>query len=111
MVRKIQELLPSDAQHPITYSRQLTEIVQRVQNDRHKRALEKEINATFATDLQDPEAKISCNPRDLLKLSAFASPISMEHYGSALATDYMEAYYEVGLVSRSLCESVLVAND
>lgn len=110
MVSKIQELLPSDAQHPITYSRQLTEIVQRVHNDRHKRALEKEINATFATELQDPEAKIRCNPRDLLKLSAFASPFSMEHYGSALATDYMEVYYEVGPASQSSCESVRVAN-
>lgn len=110
MASKIQELLPSDAQHPITYSRQLTEIVQRVHKVRHKRALGKEINATFAIDLKDPEAKISCNPRELLKLSAFASPFSMEHYGSALATDYMEAYYEASPASRSLYESVLVAN-
>lgn len=93
---QVDALLASAAQHPITNNPQLTENVQRTQQARHKRDTKKLIRETFGTHrFDEPNNKISTNPIQLLDLMGEGFEPDMERFGSALAVDYMEAYYKV----------------
>lgn len=109
---QVNALLASVEQHPITYNPQLTENVQRIQQARHKRAIKKLIQKTFGPQRFDkPDSKISSNPIQLLDLMGEGFESDMERFGSALAVDYMEAYYKVA-VSRFIDDvSVLAIED
>lgn len=97
---QVDALLESGAQHPITYNPQLIENVARIQQARHKRDVKKLVHKTFGIHRFDnPSNKISVNPIELLDLVGKGFEKNMERFGSALAVDYMEAYYEVA-VSR-----------
>lgn len=92
---QVDALLASTAQHPITYNPQLTENVQRIQQARHKRDVKKLLHKTFgAHRFDNPNNKISLNPVELMDLMIEGFEGNMERFGSALAVDYMEAYYK-----------------
>ncbi|KAK1756313.1 hypothetical protein QBC47DRAFT_460164 [Echria macrotheca] len=95
---QVDKLLESVVQHTITYNPQLTENVQRIQQNRHKHNFRKLIRKTFGQQtFDDPERKIVLNPIQLLDLAGEGFEPDMERFGSALAVDYMEAYYKVAL--------------
>lgn len=92
---QVDALLASAAQHPITYNPQLTENVQRIQQVRHKRAIKKLVRKMFGSDRFDnPDSKVSLNPIELVDILGEGFEPDMERFGSALAVDYMEAYYK-----------------
>lgn len=92
---QVDALLASAAQHPITYNSQLTDNVQRIQQARHKRDVKKLLHKTFGPDRFDkPGSKMSLNPIELMDLMEEGFERDMERFGSALAVDYMEAYYK-----------------
>lgn len=96
MDAQVDALLESTAQHPITYNPQLTENVQRIQQARHKRNMKKLVRKTFGLHRFDkPDSKISLNPIELVDLVGEGFEKDMDRFGSALAVDYMEAYYKV----------------
>jgi GTP-binding protein EngB required for normal cell division len=102
---QVNALLASAAQHPITYNRQLTENVQRIQQARHKRAIKKLVDKTFGSNRFDgPDSKISVNPIAFINLMGEGFETDMERFGSSLAVDYMKAYYKV---SPNLLQSKL----
>lgn len=106
MDAQVDALLASAAQHPITYNPQLTENVQRIQQARHKRAVKKLVHKTFGSHRFDnPDSKISLNPIELVDLVGEGFEPDMERFGSALAVDYMEAYYKARyfLQSKAIC--------
>ncbi|RSL38023.1 hypothetical protein CEP53_015254 [Fusarium sp. AF-6] len=92
---QVDALLASAEGHPITYNPQLTENVQRIQQARHKRAIKMLVRKTFGLHRFDnPGSKISLNPIELVDLVGQGFESDMERFGSALAVDYMEAYYK-----------------
>lgn len=92
---EVESLLESTAQHPITYNPQLTENVQRIQKARYKRDMKKLIRKMFGSDrFENPDSKISLNPIELVNSIGRGLETDMERFGSALAVDYMEAYYK-----------------
>jgi GTP-binding protein EngB required for normal cell division len=92
---QIDALLASAAQHPITYNPQLTETVQQIQQARHKRDIKKLVRRTFGSHRFDnPNSRISLNPIELVNLVEKGFERDMERFGSAMAVDYMEAYYK-----------------
>ncbi|KAJ3536938.1 hypothetical protein NM208_g6513 [Fusarium decemcellulare] len=92
---QVDALLASAARHPITYNPQLTENVQRIQQARHKRAIKTLVRKTFGSHRFDsPDSKVSLNPIELMNLMGEGFEPDMERFGSALAVDYMEAYYK-----------------
>ncbi|KAM0217107.1 hypothetical protein ACHAPA_006021 [Fusarium lateritium] len=95
---QIDELLVSATQHLITHNPRLTQDVQRTQQDRHKRKITSLINNMFGkTRFDGSDKKISINPVELLKLAGESREADMERFGSALAVDYMQAYYKVAV--------------
>lgn len=97
MDAQVDALLASTTEHPITYNPQLTENVQRIQQARHKRNMKKLVQKTFGLHRFDrPDSKISLNPIELMDLVGEGFERDMDRFGSALAVDYMEAYYKVG---------------
>ncbi|KIL93924.1 hypothetical protein FAVG1_02486 [Fusarium avenaceum] len=112
MDAQIDALLASAAQHLITSNSQLTRNVQRTQQNRHKRTITALINDMFGKARFDgTDKKISINPVELLKLAGEGREPNMERFGSALAVDYMKAYYKVA-VDRFIDDvSVLAIED
>ena len=103
MDAKVDELVASAAQHPITYNSQLTENVQRTQQARYNRDIKKLVRETFGSHRFDnPDSKISLNPIQLMKLVGEGYERDMERFGSALAVDYMEAYYKASYFLQSM---------
>ncbi|KPA35742.1 hypothetical protein FLAG1_11539, partial [Fusarium langsethiae] len=95
---QIKDLLTSASQHPITNNSQLTQNVQRTQQERHKRHMMALITRMFGKSRFDgSDKKISINPQELLKLSGEGFEPDMERFGSALAVDYMKGYYKVAV--------------
>ncbi|KAM0293172.1 hypothetical protein ACHAPM_011662 [Fusarium culmorum] len=98
MIAQINTLLESTAQHPITNNSQLTQNVQRIQQNRHKRNTIARINSMFGQNRFDgSDKKISINPLELLKVFQEGFEPNMERFGSALAVDYMKGYYKVAM--------------
>ncbi|KAM0331648.1 hypothetical protein ACHAQA_003327 [Verticillium albo-atrum] len=94
---KIDELLASASQHPITYNRQLTDNVQKTQQARHRRAIDKLVREALDSDYFDnPDKKIRLNPVKFVALLVGGLESDMERFGSSMAVDYMEAYYKAG---------------
>ncbi|KAF4960871.1 hypothetical protein FGADI_704 [Fusarium gaditjirri] len=112
MVSQIDALLASATQHPITNNPQLVQHVQQTQEDRHKRKVKSLITKMFGTSRFDgSDKKISINPVELLALAGEGFEPNMELFGSALAVDYMKAFYKVA-VNRFIDDvSVLAIED
>jgi GTP-binding protein EngB required for normal cell division len=92
---KVDKLLTSATQHPITYNRQLTDNAQRAQQARYKRAIRQLIRKTFGSQyFDDVDRKLHLNPVNFVDLLAQAFERDMELFGSSTAVDYMEAYYK-----------------
>ena len=92
---KIDELLISAMQHPITYNRQLTDNTQKAQQARQKRAIRQLIRNVFGSQhFDDVDRKINLNPVQFVDLLAQRLEPNMELFGSSTAVDYMEAYYK-----------------
>ncbi|KAL5611138.1 hypothetical protein FOBRF1_007255 [Fusarium oxysporum] len=95
MGAQIGALLKSAEQHPITNNPQLIQNVQQTQEDRHKRTTKALITKMFGTNRFDgSDKKISINPLELLKVAGQGFEPNMERFGSALAVDYMKAFYK-----------------
>ncbi|KAF9775579.1 hypothetical protein IL306_006303 [Fusarium sp. DS 682] len=95
MGAQIDALLKSAEQHPITNNPQLIQNVQQTQEDRHKRTTKAQITKMFGTNRFDgSDKKISINPLELLKVAGQGFEPNMERFGSALAVDYMKAFYK-----------------
>jgi GTP-binding protein EngB required for normal cell division len=108
---QVDALLASAAQHPITYNPQLTENVQRIQQARHKRDIKKLVRKTFGSHrFNSPDSKISLNPIQLVDLVGEGFERNMERFGSALAVDYMEAYYKASYFLQSKGISVTLTS-
>ncbi|KAI9152287.1 Interferon-induced GTP-binding protein Mx [Paramyrothecium foliicola] len=99
MGQKIQELLnPLIHSHAVTYNRQLTVNVQLAQKARNRRAIKKKIQNTFGTrPFKDVDNKIYVNPAQIVDLFLDELEPDMDRFGSALAVDYMQAYYKVAM--------------
>lgn len=99
MDQKIEELLqPHRNTHAITYNNQLIIRVQAAQQERHRRAIEKKIRETFGTKgFKDVDSKVYINPAQIVGLFLDEVEGDMGRFGSSLAVDYMEAYYQVSL--------------
>ncbi|KAF5536635.1 Mx2 (GTPase) [Fusarium mexicanum] len=98
MSAEIDTLLVSATQHPITNNPQLVQHVQQTQEDRHKRTVKSLITKMFGTSRFDgSDKKISINPLELLALAGQGFEPNMERFGSALAVDYMKAFYKVAV--------------
>ncbi|PNP79009.1 hypothetical protein FNYG_07671 [Fusarium nygamai] len=112
MSAEIDTLLESATQHPITNNPQLVQHVQQTQEDRHKRMVKSLITKMFGTNRFDgSDKKISINPLELLTLAGQGFEPNMERFGSALAVDYMKAFYKVA-VNRFIDDvSVLAIED
>jgi GTP-binding protein EngB required for normal cell division len=92
---KIDELLDSAMQHPITYNRELTENVQKAQEARHKGAIKQLVRKLYGSDhFDDTERKLYLSPIRLVDQLARGLETDMERYGSSTAVDYMEAYFK-----------------
>lgn len=92
---KVEELLLGHyEQHPITYNHQLTENVQKAQQGRRKRAIEKKLADTFGNQ-GDHDFTIRITAVQIMDLYFDVFEPDMRRYGSSLAVDYMEAYYKV----------------
>ncbi|TVY76848.1 Interferon-induced GTP-binding protein Mx3 [Fusarium oxysporum f. sp. cubense] len=109
---QIDALLKSATQHPITNNPQLIQHVQQTQEDRHKRTIKSLIIKMFGSNRFDgSDKKISINPIELLTLAGEGFEPNMERFGSALAVDYMKAFYKVA-VNRFIDDvSVLAIED
>ncbi|WKT40416.1 Dynamin [Fusarium oxysporum f. sp. vasinfectum] len=98
MSRRIDALLVSATQNPITNNPELVQHVQQTQEDRHKRTVKSLITKMFGTNRFDAsDKKISINPVELLALAGEGFEPNMERFGSALAVDYMKAFYKVAV--------------
>ncbi|KAF4503070.1 Mx2 (GTPase) [Fusarium agapanthi] len=98
MSAEIDTLLVSATQHPITNNPQLVQHVQQTQEDRHKRTVKSLITKMFGTSRFDgSDKKISINPLEILTLAGQGFEPNMERFGSALAVDYMKAFYKVAV--------------
>ncbi|KAF5591764.1 Mx2 (GTPase) [Fusarium pseudocircinatum] len=98
MSAEIDKLLESATQHPITNNPQLAQHVQQTHEDRHKRMVKSLITKMFGTNRFDgSDKKISINPLELLTLAGQGFEPNMERFGSALAVDYMKAFYKVAV--------------
>lgn len=87
-------LEPYQKLHPITYNHALTENVQKVQAERRRRYVEAKLEEAYPSALYiDRELRIS--RQILLGLLTVDVETDMKLYGSALAVDYLEAYYNV----------------
>jgi hypothetical protein len=92
---KIDELLDSAMQHPITYNRELTENVQKAQEARHKGAIKQLVRKLYGSDhFDDTERKLYLSLIRLVDQLARGLETDMERYGSSTAVDYMEAYFK-----------------
>lgn len=92
---KVEELLLAHyEQHSITYNHQLTENVQKAQQARRKRAMEKKLAETFGIQTGH-DFKIHTTTVRIMDLYFDEFELDMRRYGSSLAVDYMEAYYKV----------------
>ncbi|KAH8586079.1 P-loop containing nucleoside triphosphate hydrolase protein [Bisporella sp. PMI_857] len=95
---KINELLTSATQHPITYNQKLTENVQKARQARYKRTIKQLIRNMFGSQyFDDVDRKTNLNPVQLVDLLAQGLEPDMELFGSSTAVDYMEAYYKVAI--------------
>ena len=93
---QVHELLESVMQNAITYNPELTDTVQRIEQNRRKLKVQRLIRQTFGLHtFDDPDKKITVNPIQFLNLAGEGSETDMERFGSGLAVDYMEAYYKV----------------
>lgn len=92
---KTDELLDSAMQHPITYNCQLTENVQKVQEERRKGAIKQLVRKLYGPEpFDDTGRKVHISLVQLVDQLAQGLEPDMELFGSSTAVDYMEAYYK-----------------
>ncbi|KAM3466558.1 hypothetical protein MY5147_009030 [Beauveria neobassiana] len=93
---KFKELLkPHLEGHPITYNHYLTDTVQKVQAERRRKSLEKQLRAIVGHEEFASGRHVSIYPTRILEQLGKHIEVDMERYGGELAVDYMEAYYKV----------------
>ncbi|KAI0534900.1 P-loop containing nucleoside triphosphate hydrolase protein [Xylaria digitata] len=104
---KLEEILhPHLSGHPITYNHYLTENVQKAQNARNRRAMEKRMVDFLGCNLSDDISRCF-NPKSLLDSLVSATESDMDKYSCSMAIDMMEAYYKVALKTLIDDKSVL----
>ncbi|KAG5918313.1 hypothetical protein E4U53_004102, partial [Claviceps sorghi] len=89
-------LRPHRELHPITYNHALTENVHRAQVERRRRRAQARIATLYRAELESGD-QLRVTPAALVDLVSTETEADMKSYGSALAVDYMEAYYNVSL--------------
>ncbi|KAK7755082.1 hypothetical protein SLS62_002897 [Diatrype stigma] len=96
LITKIEEIMdPHLLNHPITYNHYLTENVQKIQAQRQRRRLEKQLNAFFEkSSISMSKANYTSEMASLLDALVASEP-NMENYSASIAIDTMTAYYKV----------------
>ncbi|KAG5991712.1 hypothetical protein E4U43_003954, partial [Claviceps pusilla] len=87
-----QLLRPHQDLHPITYNHALTENVHKAQAERRKRQAAAKIATMFRSEMESGD-QIRLTTATLTHLLSAEAETDMKSYGSILAVDYMEAYY------------------
>lgn len=82
-------LQPYQKIHPITYNESLTENVQKAQAERRRRKVEANIKKAY------PYSEVRGSRKTILHLLTVDVDVDIKSYGSSLAVDYLEAYYNV----------------
>jgi hypothetical protein len=104
---KIEELFkPHLHVHPITYNHYLTDTVQKAQEERRYRQLEKALAKIVGRKNFSAGAVVDMSCGELFRALKADTQVDMQLYASELATDYMEAYYKVTL--PSLVDSLIL---
>jgi GTP-binding protein EngB required for normal cell division len=100
---KVTEIFkPHDTGHPITYNHYLTDNVQKAQDERRTREIKKTLEQFLGDDYTNlGTVKLSINVDRLINLLVARTEAIMDNYASSTATDFMEAYYKVGLNAMS----------
>lgn len=98
---KVDELLtPHDTYHPITYNHYLTENVQKAQDQRRTRGIKKSLEEVLGADYTNSgRVKLGIDVSTLLSVLVSKTEADMNNYASSTATDFMEAYYKVSIIS------------
>ncbi|EMR64199.1 putative interferon-induced gtp-binding protein mx protein [Eutypa lata UCREL1] len=99
LASKMEEILdPHLSGHPITYNHYLTESLQKIQAQRHRQRLEKQVDAFFetSTSISMSQSSFSSQKAALLDRLVATEP-DMDSYSASIATDTMRAYYKVAL--------------
>lgn len=97
LASKMEEILdPHLSGHPITYNHYLTESLQKIQAQRHRQRLEKQVDAFFetSTSISMSQSSFSSQKAALLDRLVATEP-DMDSYSASIATDTMRAYYKV----------------
>ncbi|KAK3175407.1 hypothetical protein K4F52_010291 [Lecanicillium sp. MT-2017a] len=93
---KIDELLePHLKGHPITYNHYLTDTVQKAQEERRCRKMERAFADIVGRKKFSTGAVVDMSCSDLFKHLKTDTQVDMQLYASEVVTDYMEAYYKV----------------
>jgi hypothetical protein len=97
MDAKVNELLQlHNVLHAITYNPQLTINVQAARRARRRAAMAKRISEIFGTRVfSDVDTKVTINPAQVTELLLDEVETDMGRYGTSIAVDYMQAYYDV----------------
>jgi hypothetical protein len=98
---KVAELLkPHESGHPITYNHYLTENVQKAQSKRRAQEVKKSLERVLGGDYTAVGVvNIPVNVNALINTLVSKTEADMTSYASSTATDFMEAFYKVSVMS------------
>lgn len=99
-------LTPHIEGHPITYNHYLTDTVQKIQEERRRKSLEKQFRKIIGYEEFASGRQISINPARVFNQLEKHIEVDMERYGGELAVDYMEAYYKVSALLNVFRQAV-----
>lgn len=99
----VAELLqPHLSIHPITYNEDLTEAVQKIQGDRHKRKFDRASFKSCGYDTENSDVgECDILLSGLLKSLLTVTAPNPKEYAASLAADVAAAYYKVSSLSQS----------
>jgi GTP-binding protein EngB required for normal cell division len=88
--------------HPITYNHYLVDTVQKLQEDRRKKELERFLRCFREQYSDDPDGSwrtiLQAQLHDLLEPLSRHLEVNMQKFSSSSAIDYMEAYFKVSTI-------------
>ncbi|KAK9442708.1 interferon-induced GTP-binding protein Mx [Metarhizium brunneum] len=89
-------LKPYQKIHPITYNEALTENVQKAQAERRRRKVEARLTKAYPIEMYGAQ-RLTVTRQAILEIFTAEEDVNMKLYGSSLAVDYLQAYYNVSL--------------
>ncbi|KAH0597145.1 hypothetical protein MHUMG1_05455 [Metarhizium humberi] len=89
-------LKPYQKIHSITYNEALTENVQKAQAERRRRKIEARLTKAYPIEMYGAQ-RLTVTRQAILEIFTAEEDVNMKLYGSSLAVDYLQAYYNVSL--------------